>query len=124
GRRAREVASASLLLALGCTDAIANVEVERTARHVIAGGPDLPDALRFRETVILQFENRDKPKSSRSIDDVELRRLFVEAVDPPDADLSFTERAEVYIQAAGLPRIRVAVAREIEADSPVIELEP
>jgi hypothetical protein len=91
------------------------------------GELDMPE---LRDLSMSTFDNTED-MSSDDLAHARLTRLLVRTVDPPDADLAFADRIDVFVSAPGVERRRIASRRgfpvglsSVELRLDGVELEP
>lgn len=107
--------------ALACQAKLFEISVSDESTSVVPGASILDellpdDALGFDDFLDMDIteseELANQGVEDGDIRDVELVDFVLRAVDPPDADLSFLSRLEVYVEAPGVPRALVASQHE------------
>jgi hypothetical protein len=112
--RARELAGAIAVLALGC-DGIASVEVERRSGALLPAD-EQPGEIDFGE-----FDN-DEDISKDDIASAHITSVLLDVVG--DGDLAFIDSVEIYVDAPGLPRRLLASHDEFPTGESRIALRP
>lgn len=123
GKRLKLLAT-TLLVWAACDQPITNIEVERTEEGVVPGGSEVWAALEFHDYPVLVVRVEPPSRARGHVDDVRLRRLYLELAEPDAMGFDFADSAIVYVEADELPRMAVAEVERIMPGSTVVELDP
>ena len=110
----------ALVGVLACQARLFKITVEDQSTSVVPGATPLsqllPGELGFDEFLDMDItesqELANQGVEDGDIKDVALVDFVLRAVGPPDADLSFLSRLEVFVEAPGVPRALIASNRE------------
>jgi hypothetical protein len=122
-RRLREGVGVLAVLAAGCE--VTEVDIEQTGTAFIprdhtTGPVEMPEM----ENIDLVLAVIDNPGvGGEDITDARVTSLRVEVIEPDLGDLAFAERVEVFAEAPGMDRVRVAYQDEFPVGESVIEFE-
>ena len=120
----REILAVALVATLGCE--VADFEVERRGTATIPrshGGEDL-EVMRLDDMEIVLAELEDTQGVAREdLSQAEILAFTLTVRKPAGADLSFASRIEVFAEAEGLERIRIAHQDVFPEGEQVVDLE-
>jgi hypothetical protein len=122
-RRLREGIGLLAILAGGCE--VTEVDIEQTGTAFIprdhtVGPVEMPE-MENLDLVLAIIENPGV--GGEDITEAVITSLRVEVLEPEAGDLAFAERVEVFAEAPGLERVRVAWQDEFPAGEPIVEFE-
>jgi len=122
--RMRELLAMALLASLGCE--VADFDIERMGTATIprnrpADGVPLMRLDDF-ELELAEIED-ERGVGTKDLAEADLQRFRLEVIDPAEIDMSFADRIEVYAEAPGLERVRVAWQDEFPDGARVVDLE-
>lgn len=119
--RSRELVGVLLVTSLGCE--VANVDVVRHGTATIPKDGAF-EVMRFDNFELALGEIQDEMGIERKdVSDATLDRLTLEVLSPDDQDLSFIDAIEVFAEADGLGRVRVAFLDDVADGAHEVELE-
>jgi hypothetical protein len=120
----REILAVALMATLGCE--VADFEVERSGSATIPrahGGEDL-QMMRLDDMELVLTEIEDTHGIRREdLSQAEIVSFSLTVLEPADMDLSFATSIEVFAEAEGLDRIRIAHQEVFPPGELVIDLE-
>jgi hypothetical protein len=120
----REILAVALMATLGCE--VADFEVQRSGSATIPRGhvgEDL-EVMRLDDMEIVLAELEDTHDIAREdLSEAEITRFTLTVIDPAGTDLSFASNIEVFAEAEGLERIRIAHLDEFPPGEQVVDLE-
>lgn len=122
--RMRELLAMALVATLGCEVADFDVERKGTAtipRNRPADGVPIMRLDEF-ELELAEIED-ERGVSKKDLAEADLQRFRLEVIDPAELDLSFADRVEIYAEAPGLERVRVAWQDDFPVGARVVDLE-
>ena len=122
-RRLREGIGVLAILVAGCEVTDVNIEQVGTAfipRDHTVGPVEMPEM----EDLDLVLAVIDNPGvGGEDITDATITSLRVEVLSPETADLAFAESVEVFAEAPGMGRVRIAHQDEFPAGEQIVEFE-
>jgi hypothetical protein len=127
--RTRAVPFAVVALWVGC-DALFHIDIDGTSTTTIPAAT--PFEIILEDLGFGEFVDMDVTENSElqnqgvepgDISSVEFTTLSLEATGPAGSDLSFIERIELFVEAPGVPRVRVASQDDFPAGQALVELD-
>ena len=120
----REFLAVALMATLGCE--VADFDVERNGTATIPRGITGEDLqlMRLDDMEIVLTEIEDTHGIAREdLSDAEITSFTLTVLEPDGTDLSFATSIEVFAEAEGLERVRIAHQTEFPSGEDVIDLE-
>jgi hypothetical protein len=122
-RRLREVVGVLAILLSGCE--VTEVDIEQTGTAFIprdhtVGAVEMPE-MENLDLVLAVIENPGV--GGEDITQAEITSLRVEVLEPEGGDLAFADRVEVFAEAPGMERVRIAHQDRFPVGAQIVEFE-